>query len=61
MAEPSSPVRIARRITGGTKRAWMRARRRLAFPRYRDVELSCGVTVNADMRHHNWERLADYR
>lgn len=28
-----------------------------SIPRYRDVDLTCGVMVNVDMRHRNWYQM----
>ena len=51
---PAPIRRYARRSVQILRRTY---RTMSSIPRYRDVDLDCGVTVNVDMRHRNWYQV----
>jgi FkbM family methyltransferase len=51
---PSPIRRYARQSVRLLRRTY---RTMSSIPRYRDVDLQCGVTVNIDMRHRNWYQV----
>lgn len=51
---PAPIRRYARRSVRLLRRTY---RTMSSIPRYRDVDLDCGVTVNVDMRHRNWYQV----